>query len=120
MITDEKLAYLRKVCERATPPPWHYYPCGEKSNDCVLGVAVGEDGCPPSGEIELHPYNEETGTFEMNKYILDPEIASQESCANYFDFAFIAEAREALPMLLDEVERLQRALTAEGSRSKEH
>lgn len=111
-MTDDELTKLRKLCDEATPPPWHYFPYGEKSNDCVLGAAVGEDehDCPPPGRVDLHPYNEDADEYERDKYIMDPSIAFSEDHANYADFAFMAHARSALPMLLDEVKRLRREL----------
>ena len=114
-MSKEELSRLQHLCEEATPPPWHYYPYGEKSNDCILGVAVGEDSrSPPAGRVELHPYDEEAREFEMDKYILEPAIASAENHANYADFAFMAEARGAVPALLGEVERLQSLREARG------
>lgn len=95
---------------RATPGPWHYYPCGEKSNDCVLGAAFGDDGPPPPGRVELHPYNYDTNDFDMYKFDFDPVIARCFDHANYYDFCFMAHARTDVEMLCNEVERLRNHL----------
>lgn len=109
--TAAELAAWQAACDAATEGPWHYYPCGEKSNDCILGPATDEDGnAPPAGRVECSPYNETTGEFEMDKYLIDPVIASAENDANYDDFAFIALARTALPRLLAHVAALEAAL----------
>lgn len=111
---------IKKRCEAATSGPWHYWPCGEKSNDCLLGVAVGEaesggEDVPPPGRVDPHPYNEETGEFEMHKYIFDPSIAYAENHADYDDFAFMAHARTDIPALIAEVERLRKQLAEKSA-----
>lgn len=100
------LTPIRERCERATPGPWHYCPCGEKSNDCILGVAYGEKGQPPPGRVELHPYDEKTGKYDMWSLDIE-EIASRDNHARYDDFAFCAHARTDIPALCDEVEALR-------------
>lgn len=110
-MTPEERKEARARCEAATPGPWHYYPCGDKSNDCLLGVAFGDKGeHPPPGKVELHPYDEKRHDYEMDKYTLDPVIASCEDHADYNDFDFIAHARTDLPAALDEIDRLEKAI----------
>lgn len=113
-MTSDDRAKLRAAAAGATPGPWHYYPCGEKSNDCLLGVAWDEDGQqPPAGQVDLHPYNERARKFEMDKYILDPVIAGSENDANYADFAFMALANPAAVLAL-----LDALATAEAERDR--
>ena len=104
MLSVDYLKQIKERCLQATPPPWHYFPCGEKSNDCLLGQAMDEKGsCPPPGIVNLHPYNENTCEYEMYKYDMNT-IAIKEDNADYADFAFIAHARTDIENLVKEYE----------------
>ena len=106
MLSTKYLQEIKERCLQATPPPWHYFPCGEKSNDCLLGVAIDENGSyPPPGKVNLHPYNEDTNEYEMYKYDMET-IAAAENNADYADFAFMAHARTDIENLVKEYEFL--------------
>jgi hypothetical protein len=82
MITKEKLEAIRKRAEEATEAPWFY--------------AVNID--------------EQTGEPDATPHIVSDNnvVIAINTCEE--DTIFIANARQDIPMLLDEVERLQKAL----------
>jgi hypothetical protein len=88
-MTTEEIERLRRLCEKATPGPWEWY---GRSGDAYLvapkagGKWIMDDG---SAGGEYNPY------LKPN----DP------------DAQFIAASREAVPTLLDEVERLRDVLS---------
>lgn len=94
------VAKLRRLDAARTQGILHYYPCGEKSNDCLIGFAWdNKQQQPPGGEVNLSPYNERTRKYEEDKYILDPIVAASEDHANYADFAYLVAAANAIPAL---------------------
>lgn len=84
-MTTEEIARLRALCEKATEAPWSYYAADEATPSRADIVYSGG-----------HPTF--TGSFSVGE-MHHPK-----------DRAFIAAARTALPAVLDEIERLQRAL----------
>ena len=42
MLSTKYLQEIKERCLQATPPPWHYFPCGEKSNDMET-IAAAEN-----------------------------------------------------------------------------
>jgi Ead/Ea22-like protein len=81
-ITPEELATIRKRAEKATPGPWHVY-----------------------AAYSLSDITPETRTCIVDCVASDGTLARE-------DAEFIAHAREDIPRLLDEIERLQRVIAA--------
>jgi hypothetical protein len=84
---------LRRIADAATPGPWTAEHMRE--NDYAAQVVAGSDG--PIADLE-HAYDEQDMT----------------------DATFIAEARTAVPALLDEVDRLEAALRKIEELANEH
>jgi len=80
MLTNERLAEIRERCEAATPEPWVIRQCGETGE---LFVAYRWDD------------GEDSGLFNMCQDI------------EKTDATFIAHAREDVPALLAEIDRLR-------------
>jgi hypothetical protein len=89
MIQDKTLQKWRELASAATPGPWYDELAAE----------------PPSPGIET-----ETGSCVAFAQIREGEEF------DHADARFIAAAREAVPQLLDEVERLREALAASGEK----
>jgi hypothetical protein len=86
-ITREELAAIRERAEKATPGPWRW------SNAKVL-----------NGKYDFVP---------QGSYLADTLIMFGDTYENgEHDAEFIAHAREDIPRLLDEIERLQRVMAA--------
>ena len=87
-MTPEQRAELRRLCEAATPGPWLPNP-----KLCDVTAAC-PDGVTPSGVM--------SGVMSgVGPFVYVARV--QE----YRDVSFIAEARTALPALLDYVEKLE-------------
>lgn len=88
MTPPHKIKELREICEKATPGPWvqeHFY------------VSARIAGGRPNGEIIVCVQ----GTaLKDNRYPFNQQCNNAE---------FIAQARSALPELLDYVEELEKA-----------
>lgn len=87
-MNQEKIKELRKLCEEATPGPWLQKDMPEGYFTCI-----GPDFSKPHiAKVRnyVHPHG----------FITDGN--------SHADADFISAARTALPMLLDEVERLQK------------
>lgn len=103
---QQRIAEIRERESRATEGPWHYVPCGDKSNDCLLGA--GSDGCesPPAGRLEVDEFDAVTGEY-IERWVLDPVIAENMGYADYDNFRFIAHARTDIPWLLEQLAAAQ-------------
>ncbi len=82
-LSKEYLASVRKRCNLATPGPWISYVEGRDHTSGDSVIVRGENG----GEEDLYVYG-----------------------ATAEDQDFIAHAREDIPYLLDEIERLTQIL----------
>jgi len=87
----EELQAIRERAEKATPGPWHF-----DADD--MDIWCRNDG----------------GSFPLTTTI----AKALEDEDRYFDFEFIAAAREDIPALVAEVERLREAL--EGMANTDH
>jgi hypothetical protein len=85
MITDEQLAQWRALVDAATPGPW----------------SEREDSEAPAWRVI---WSDDYSGLDVARVV--PWMTHVE-----FNAAFIAAAREAVPALLDEVERLRRVET---------
>lgn len=84
MITPERIQELRELCEKATPEPW----CRDRG--CNVCNQDGEDiACAIDDRDQC-----------SSVWARSHEEAGE-------NLAFIAASRTAIPLLLDEVERLQ-------------
>lgn len=100
-IGDETLANLRRLAEAATPGPWKWYDApGVKWDD------------PKSCSFDSRQPNR-TAPY----YCTGPHTDTSEQAAT--DAAFIAAAREAVPALVAEIERLRDLIEAERRREGE-
>lgn len=88
-ITPEERARLREVCDAASPAPWNPERVEENDGGITYEVRAGDA----------------TWLFTVAE---DEERPGQ----NRKDAAFIADARDELPRLLDEVEQLEGILGA--------
>jgi hypothetical protein len=99
-MTNEELKQLKELCTNATPGPWR--------NDCGNGEVETLEWrvpiCRRVGNFERR--EEATGTYRKQH----PEVKHLLSFDNEADMDFIAEARTAIPKLIEEVERLREAL----------
>ena len=84
MITPSRIAELRKLADEATPGPWSWVPA--EDDDLYDWLSA------PTDELMMHSIDSDEGSW----------IAVEERNA-----LFIAACREAVPALLDEIERLQ-------------
>ena len=75
---------LRALCDAATPGPW-------KARHRAFGLTAEDDECSGLGLVVDGP----------------PEAWNRGQYARGADARFIAAAREALPRLLDELERVE-------------
>lgn len=91
-LTDAELAELRELAEKATPGPWVYSP-ERDTHDSPIHQDI------PVGKYGYYGYDD-GGVVGSSEWIWLKDD----------DAAFIARSREAVPRLLDEVERLRDAL----------
>lgn len=104
-MTDEELKAIKDRVDRATPGPWAWEAYGEKSNNYHIGVAYSKDETPCSGQVESEHYDEAQNIF-IEDILWSTPIGQLETHVNYSDADFIAHAREDIPKLIAEVERL--------------
>lgn len=93
-ITPDDIAKLRELCEKATPGPWEWW-----------------DGNPWHADAPNHPLRQGNPptvfrTGDSSDGFFYKEGAKEQSKE---DTKFIAASREWLPLLLDELERLEDA-----------
>ena len=88
MVTDEELKQWAELCEGATAGPW-----GADYFDNIVSIAGVEDYATWR--------DSEKASDHSAPFVVEPS-GIEES-----DFAFIVEARTAMPRLIAEVERLQ-------------
>ena len=88
------LPELRALCENATEGPWHAAPYREEETG-VFVLAARTDAGPLPG-------NPTRGAVAFVPVLLEPDLGQK-----MHDVLFIAEAREALPKALDEIEWLR-------------
>jgi hypothetical protein len=112
MATDRELIDRLGALEAgATEGPWAWEAVGEKSNDAVLGVVWSERlGGPVSGRADFNEYDEKNNEYTHDQQMVD-EIAERINDANYADFDFIAELRNAAPRLIALAEKGMEAET---------
>jgi hypothetical protein len=84
LLSDDDLASIRKRCAEATPGPWISYVEGRDHTSGESVIVRGESGSEP------------------DLYVIGATTVDQD---------FIAHARDDIPLLLDEVERLRKLLT---------
>lgn len=109
VVSEAMIERLRQILKRATPLPWAWEQCGEKEDAPVVGVIVDRENQPLAGCIEC--YNED-GT--ERGYYRETIAYEWQHCDGHSASAnadFVVEAVNALPALLDEIERLQSANT---------
>lgn len=102
MITDEQLAQLKALAEAATPGPWE--------DDAEEGGIVW--GPPGSGEslygaLRRGKHREDKGSYGPIAVTNDDEYVHSNRWKE--DSAFIAAARNLVPALISEIERLRAA-----------
>lgn len=102
-MADLDLPALKALCEKATPGPWVF---GLNKYDADKG-----DYC-----VVPKPFDYEGPGYSENPYIIAPSGDNIVGCDEYYvfscpaDIEFITTARTALPLLVEEVERLRAAL----------
>jgi hypothetical protein len=97
---------IKKRIKAATPGPWAWEAYGEKENAYHIGVALDKNDKQLSGMVQTERYDEDADIFVED--VLWRESLGDQSGAtvNYDDAEFIAHAREDIPALVAEVERL--------------
>lgn len=119
-ITPERIAKLRDLCERATPAPWNA--CGQSRGGCTCCQVWSESVDAPVAKADIGEWGDEFPTLRIDpsssikgkvevQAVMDMlvygEIPKERAIANA---AFIAEARQAIPDLLDALEEMANAL----------
>jgi len=109
MLTNERLAEIRTALSKASPPPWDWaYSQGEVATEDPELLKLGIDTVPTMPcNIQLRA----NGNHRFWVELTDTRIAGDL----VFDLDFILGAREWVPELLAEVERL-RELLADSAR----
>lgn len=109
MITDDKIAELRELEAKATKGPWDFDVC---EGEC----SVNRDECPRKGILKEDEQDDDCSKckhFEFYKGAIIHQVKTVEygdyTDMNDEDAAFICAARNALPSLLDEIERLRKS-----------
>jgi len=100
-MTDDRLRKIRERCNAATPGPW----------------AMVHSECFPDRQADV--VSKAEGLKAGERWIADKSPFDKKSGISLVNADFIANARQDVPWLLDEVERLRRELSAEDPRSRE-
>lgn len=111
MITQFELSEIRARCEAATPGPWklcHHLESEEKDKSCPCGFPGDIWGPDFDGRM-----NNVVCGIGPHCYEGSDMIPRYERSVELKNAAFIAASREDIPKLLDEVERLRKALGEE-------
>ena len=87
VLKEDEILEIKHRCEAATPGPWTVYIEGRDHTSGSDFIMTGALGAPDRGE--------------------DLEITG----ATMADYDFIAHARQDIPKLLDEIERLKKERT---------
>ena len=109
MLSDERLARIRDTVSKASPAPWDWaYAQGEMPTEDPAILELGIKTVPTKPRnVQLRA----NGTHRFWVEFTDTQIAGDV----VFDLDFIREAREIVPELLAEIERL-RNIIGEGTR----
>jgi hypothetical protein len=103
-LTAERRAELRKLANAATPGPW---------KPCPMNMYVfAADGSPVSdtGEFDDESDGKPPGTVQRIRGFGAEVSGKRYEGSQNANIALIAAAREAVPALLDEIERLESEL----------
>ena len=108
MLSDKRLAEIREAIHKASPAPWDYaYSQGDSATEDPMLLKIGIDTVPT---MPSHIQLRADGNHRFWIELTDTKIAGDV----VFDLDFIQGARDWVPELLAEVERL-RGLLAKGS-----
>ena len=100
-MTTEELKRLRELCDAATKGEWVTAWSDSKDRKMCF-----EDVCVPNDDA---PFDWSTLGFTATRVMrIEVEKGSREQLQAQANARFIADARTALPALLDEVEKLRR------------
>jgi len=118
MMTDERLDEIKKRCEEASPGPWVWVADIEGRLADVMEVAKEEpwlaSGVQPLGQpwVLQNSLESPTGKAVFRKstpMVLDYADCGSHAClSSVQDRRFIAHARQDIPDLLEEIERLKK------------
>ena len=93
---------LRALAQKATPGPWCWESHGEKSNDWTVGVALDENDCPITGEINDPDFIVEAVGNSEASVLRNKVVIEQENSRGFGDAAYIASCYpETVLALLD-------------------
>ena len=106
-IRKEELDAIKNRETNATPGPWAFERHGEKPAYYRIGIAMDKDCMPCGGEVEIARYDEDQGILIEDMLWGGDLCRLEEATVNYRDADFIAHAREDIPRLLAEIERLR-------------
>ena len=104
MLDDKLLEEIRETCEKASPGPWEWgYDCVIENVDDPEDPEVEWEGFPVGyRNIQLKANGEHRFWVEMTDTQVGGDLV--------FDFDFIRGAREWVPALLAEIDRLRSQL----------
>ena len=95
-LTEQELADIRARCEAATGGPWRFV---EEGRDNTSGDSFIMTGPPRGRNGDLY-------------------LTTDKRDGSHADYEFIAHARQDIPRLLDEVERLRRLVAESANRTR--
>lgn len=114
-LTDAELAAIRERTEMATPGPWYIRFLDDSHFMNLVAVCT----TPDSGQHEALPYHDQGGEirksiiattlYQADAHVIVPVSVETENWDE--DAEFIAHAREDIPRLLAEIERLRNELS---------
>jgi len=119
MISNDRLKEIREYCAKATPGPWFY-----NSYSAIFSGAEGAQAAEDklwdeyiaAGEPK-GPYDKPVEPWRSKLYDADTSVAHVPAIAgdtaahrHGCDAIFIAEARQDLPALVEELEKCRKAL----------
>jgi hypothetical protein len=106
-LTEDELNRIRQLAGAATPGPWYV----RMLDDDYAAGFVAVSTSPDTGRDERWPRFDH-GSIVAATLVQNPERYVDIADGRWDEnAAFIAAAREAVPRLLDEVERLRRAIS---------
>ena len=95
-LTEQELADIRARCEAATGGPWRFV---EEGRDNTSGDSFIMTGPPRGRNGDLY-------------------LTTDKRDGSHADYEFIAHARQDIPRLLDEVERLRKLVAELANRTR--
>jgi len=105
-MTRDELNAIKDRMMKATVGPWAWEQYGEKVNGYHIGIAMDKNDNQCEGHVDTERYDEDQDVF-IEDILWKENVGNvEDSTLNYSDADFIAHAREDIPKLVAEIERL--------------